>query len=239
MPDEYGVTAEFHDVLTADHAAMIDSTLRTLLKDSDAVAGPFVDLGAGTGLVTETIAEILPAARIVAVEPAAAMRAALVTRLAGAGLLERVTVRAAGALDGVLPDRIGGLTAFAMLGHLDAGSRAELWRLLADRLVPTAPAVVQALLPHEVEAVPLTLFGKGRLGDDVIEGWGRTEIVDDQTVRWRMTYRVCGAGGVLREEHATYAWHPLRPDDLLAEAADAGLEGVRAGEDLVVLRVTR
>ena len=173
MPDEYDVTAEFHDVLTAGHAAMIGSTLRVLLRGCDPAAGPFVDLGAGTEWATETIAGILPDARVVAVEPPAAMRAALATRSAGAGLLERVTVRAAGALDGVLPVRIGGLTAFAMLGHLDAGSRADLWRLLADRLVPTAPAVIQALPPHAVEAVPLTLFGQGRLGDDAVEGWGK------------------------------------------------------------------
>ena len=43
-----------------------------------------------------------------------------------------------------------------------------------------------------------------------------------------MTYRVTGAGGVLRKEQATYTWHPLWP-------AMAGLDGVRASEDLVVL----
>ncbi len=85
----------------------------------------------------------------------------------------------------------------------------------------------------------MTLFGQGRLGDDVVEGWGQADIVDDQTVRWRMTYRVTGAGGVLREEQATYTWHTLRPEDVLAEAALAGLHGVRAGDDLVVLRAGR
>lgn len=239
MPDEYGVTAEFHDVLTADHAALINSTLQESLVDCDPAAGPVVDLGAGTGLVTEAIAEIVPDARIIAVEPAAAMRAALMTRLAGAGLLERVTVRPAGALDGVLPERIGGLTAFAMLGHLDAISRAELWRELARRLAPGAPAVVQVLPPHAVQAVPLTLFGSGRVGDDVVEGWGAAEVLDDQTVQWRMTYRVTAGEGVLREEHANYVWHPLQPDDVLAEAARGGLAGVRVSDDVVVLRVRR
>lgn len=172
MPDEYGVTAEFHDVLTAEHTAMISPSLPALLTDVDTAAGSFVGLGAGTGLVTKTIARILPDARVVAVEPAAAMRAGLVARLAGAGLLERVTVRAASALDAVLPDHIGGLTALAMLGHLDAGSRAELWRQLADRLASTAPAAVQALPLHGVKEVPLTRFGEGRLGQDVVEGWG-------------------------------------------------------------------
>lgn len=169
-------------------------------------------------------------------EPAAAMRSALLTRLGCASLLERVTVRAAAALDGILPDRIAGLTAFAMLGHLDTRSRADLWRLLADRLVPHAPAVIQALPPHSVEAVPEARFGDARLGDDVVEGWGQAVIVDHETVRWRMSYRVLGAGEVLREEHATYAWHPLRPDDVLAEAAVAGLCGERVGHDMVVLR---
>jgi SAM-dependent methyltransferase len=236
MPDDYGVTAEFHDVLTADHAAMIGSALPPLLAEVDPAAGPVVDLGAGTGLVAETIARTLADARIVAVEPAAAMRAALITRLTCAGVLHRVTVRAAGALDDALPDQIGGLTAFAMLGHLDADSRAKLWWLLADRLAPTAPAIIQALPPHSVTAVPETLFAQARLGDDVIQGSGLAEIVDDHTVRWHMTYRALSADAVLREERATYLWHPLHPDDVIAEAATAGLHGETAGEDLVVLR---
>jgi hypothetical protein len=64
------------------------------------------------------------------------------------------------------------------------------------------------------------------------------EIVDDQTVRWRMTYRVLNTRDVLREEHATYTWHPLGPDEVITEAASAGLHGEAAGDDLVVLRTT-
>lgn len=237
MVHEYGVTAEFHDVLTADHAHMIGATLPALLAEVDPAAGPVVDLGAGTGLVTEAIGRMLPTARIVAVEPAQAMRTALVTRLASAGLLERVTVRAASAIDaGALPDRIGGLTAFAMLGHLDSRDRTTLWQRLADRLAPNAPAVVQVLPPHDVEAVPVTQFGSARLGDDIIEGLGQAEVLDGETVRWRMSYRVLHTGKVLREEHADYTWHPLRPDDVLNEARAAGLRGEQAGQDIVVLR---
>lgn len=51
-----------------------------------------------------------------------------------------------------------------------------------------------------------------------------------------MSYRVVRGNEVVREEQADYTWHPLRPDDVLAEAAAAGLRGERAGQDLVVLR---
>jgi phospholipid N-methyltransferase len=216
MIHQYDVTAEFHDVLTVDHANMIGATLPALLAEVDPAAGPVVDLGAGTGLVTEAIARILPTARIVAVEPARAMRTALVTRLASAGLLEQVTVRATSATDdNALPQRIGGLTAFAMLGHLGADDRAALWLRLVDRLAPNAPAIIQALPPHDVEAVPLTRF---------------------DVVRWLMSYRVIRGDEVVREEHADYTWHPVRPDDVVSEAAAAGLRGERSGQDVVVLR---
>lgn len=71
MNDEYAVTAEFYELTAAGHWEALRPALATALKSAVVEAGPVLDLGAGTGLSTVAIA----------VEPSAAMRAALGVRL--------------------------------------------------------------------------------------------------------------------------------------------------------------
>jgi SAM-dependent methyltransferase len=240
MRSDYGVTAEFYDLLTDDHLQSVRKLLSAVLASADPGAGPVVDLGAGTGLVTEVVADALPGAKIIAVEPSPAMRAALVTRLASRPeLRSRVSVRAAGLADADLPERFGAVTAFGMLGHLDADGRAALWRLLAERLAPGCPAVVQLLPPHTAEPVPQTMGTATRLGDDQIEGWMSAVVVDPETLHWTMTYRVRRDDAVVREEVAEFDWHPIGPDEVVAEATAAGLSCTALEEHLVVLRSGR
>ena len=70
------------------------------------------------------------------------------------------------------------------------------------------------------------------------QGWGQAELVDADTVRWQMTYRVLRNEEVVREELADYTWHPVRPDDVITESAAAGLRGERIDHDIVVLRAS-
>jgi SAM-dependent methyltransferase len=237
---DYIVTAEFHDLLTDEHSAAIRETLPKALAGADPTAGPVIDIGAGTGLVTEAIADLLPAAKIVAVEPDPVMRAALVTRLTcRPGLRDRVSIRAAGILAAELPERFGGVTAFGMLGHLNQQERATLWRLLAQRLAPGCPAVIHVLPPHEVEAVPMTLGMTTHLGDDRIEGWMAADVTGPETLHWTMTYRVLQNDAVQREAVAEFDWHPLLPVTVAEEAATAGLSCATAADDVLVLTAGR
>ena len=94
-----------------------------------------LDVGASTGIAARTIAELVPAADIVAVEPSPSLRVGLFARLAGdPDLRSRVTVLPGGALDVELPERISGAVAMNMIGHLSSEERAELWQRLAERL---------------------------------------------------------------------------------------------------------
>jgi spermidine synthase len=49
------------------------------VANADPAAGPVAGIGAGAGLVTEAIADLLPDARIIAVEPDPAMRTSRLT----------------------------------------------------------------------------------------------------------------------------------------------------------------
>jgi spermidine synthase len=79
VQSDYAVTAEFHDLLTDEHSAALRHALPTAPAGADPAAGPVAGIGAGAGLVTEAIADLLPDARIIAVEPDPATRTSRLT----------------------------------------------------------------------------------------------------------------------------------------------------------------
>jgi hypothetical protein len=185
-----------------------------------------VDLGAGSGQGIGVIAQALPDVRILAVEPSAIQRAALFARVGSdPDLRGRVTVVAATAQDAPLPDRLGGVVAMNMIGHLQPDHRRVLWRRIADRLVAGSPLVVNLQPPAEPAVVPETMFTSVRVGRHVYQGSGAAQPAGPQAVTWRMRYRVLDESGqVVRETIADYRWHVLAPATLLAELAAAGFD---------------
>jgi hypothetical protein len=176
MFDPYAITAEFYDVLAVPRWATWAPALAHALAGADPSAGPLLDLGAGTGLSTVALADAVPDATILAVEPSPALRAVLLSRVAARpDLQRRITVLPTDLLGAELPARLGGAVAISMLGHLDPGSRASLWLQLAERLAPGAPAVIELQPPARPEAVPDTCYGRNRVGLLDYEGWGRAE----------------------------------------------------------------
>lgn len=145
---DYDATAaEFYDVSATGAGWEDDLALPPeALSGFDPDAGPIVDIGAGTGLSTVTLADALPAARIVAVEPSTSMRAVLLSRImARPELRDRITVLPGTFESEYLPDRWGGATARGMLGHLPPAHRESLWALVARRLAPGAHVVLDAV----------------------------------------------------------------------------------------------
>src|SRR5919201_4925139 len=93
MTDPYAITAEFYDVLAGPRWATLAPALANALAGADPAAGPLLDLGAGTGLSTVALADAVPEATILAVEPSPSLRAVLLSRLAARpDLQRRVTV---------------------------------------------------------------------------------------------------------------------------------------------------
>jgi SAM-dependent methyltransferase len=236
--DPYGeATAEFYELLATAHWAELGELLQRVLANVDPDDGPVLDVGAGTGVGLPHVLRAVPGSRILAVEPSMAMRTALHTRLAlDADLRARVTVVPLPIQEFDVQCRLSAAVASAVLGHLDDAGRHGLWRLLAGRLAPGAPAVIGVLPPARPEVVPATRYRSLPVGDQSYEGWMEAVVIGDRQMRWTMTYRVLDGDRLVAERRASSVWTTLDADDVAAEAAPYGLRAERAGDDYVVLR---
>ncbi|MGW7340923.1 Gfo/Idh/MocA family oxidoreductase [Streptomyces sp. NPDC054808] len=220
----YSPSAEFFDLVAAEHTATASvPAVAALLADADLSAGPVVDIGAGTGLVTEAVARARPDAEIIACEPSVGMRAVLTSRVfSDADLRTRVTVTADAAPDLDLPDRISVVLLCGVLGHLDADARARLWRRLNRRLAPGGLVVVELMQFERPSTLPETRLATATAGRHRYE-WsfaGAPDETEDGVMRLRSTWRVYrdGAGQPEREVHDSYRWTPFAPADVVAES---------------------
>ncbi|MBH5130535.1 Gfo/Idh/MocA family oxidoreductase [Streptomyces sp. HB-N217] len=220
----YSPSAQFFDLVAAEHTATASvPAVAALLADADLSAGPVVDIGAGTGLVTEAVARARPDAEIIACEPSVGMRAVLTSRVfSDADLRTRVTVTADAAPDLDLPDRISVVLLCGVLGHLDADARAGLWRRLNRRLAPGGLVVVELMQFERPSTLPETRLATATAGRHRYE-WsfaGAPDETEDGVMRLRSTWRVYrdGAGQPEREVHDSYRWTPFALADVVAES---------------------
>jgi SAM-dependent methyltransferase len=232
MSDFYSAAAEFYDLAGRRHTETA-AVLTEALNGVDSGCGPVLDLGAGTGRAVETIAAALPGARILAVEPAIAMRAVLTSRVvADEDLRTRVTVVADTAQDVALPDRLSAAVLLGMVGYLDRAERAELWRRLADRLPVGAPVIVE-VIPLATPAVMAEMhFAHEVLGEHTYDGWISGEPAGPDLMRWRTRWIVSRAEEPIRTVEHVDDWHTVGIDDLIKET---GWTGHAAGARVVVL----
>ncbi|SHN45281.1 class I SAM-dependent methyltransferase [Cryptosporangium aurantiacum] len=233
--DEYAESGEFLDLFSREAWQALRGPVLGALNGAAADAGPLVDLGAGSGLGTELLAGVLPEAHIVAVEPSAIQRAALFARLGSEpAVRERVTVVAADAAGVELPDRLGGVLAMNMIGHLRPDDRRALWERIGARLAPGAPLVLNLQPPAEPVELPESVFVSVRVGGRTYQGSGAATPAGAEAVRWRMRYRVRDhADRVVQETTADYQWYVVAPSTLLAELSAAGFEAQIGSLDVV------
>lgn len=225
MPDEYSDSGEFLDVLSRDAWEFLREPVTAALLGADPAAGPLVDLGAGSGRGAVLLAALAPEVTVRAVEPSPVQRAVLLARVVDDPLLSgRVTVVPADAQTAQLPERLGGVLAMNMIGHLAPPERRDLWRRIADRLAPGAPLVLNVQPPSRAEAVPEADFTSVQIGRHRYVGGGRAEPDGPDSVTWHMRYRVCDDhGDVEREVTAAYRWYVVSPETIEAELAAVGL----------------
>ncbi|MGV9505487.1 Gfo/Idh/MocA family oxidoreductase [Streptomyces tendae] len=220
----YTPSAEFFDLVAAEHTATASApAVAALLADADLSTGPVVDIGAGTGLVTEAVARARPDAEILACEPAVGMRAVLTSRVfSDPDLRSRVTVSADAAPDLVLPDQVSVVLLCGVLGHLDADGRARLWRRLNRRLAPGGLVVVELMQFEEPSALPETRLATATAGRNRYE-WSfgaAPDETEDGVMRLHSTWRVYreDATEAEREVHDSYRWEPFGLKDVVAES---------------------
>ncbi|EHN79779.1 NAD-binding Rossmann fold protein, partial [Streptomyces coelicoflavus ZG0656] len=220
----YSPSAEFFDLVAAEHTATSSApAIAALLADADLSTGPVVDIGAGTGLVTEAVARARPDAEIIACEPSVGMRAVLTSRVfSDEDLRARVTVTADSAPDLELPDRIGVVLLCGVLGHLDAGERARLWRRLTRRLAPGGLVVVELMQFESPLTLPETRLATAEAGHHRYE-WsfgGAPDETDAAVMRLHSTWRVYrdDAARPEREVRDSYRWAPFGLKDVATES---------------------
>ncbi|WP_370666331.1 Gfo/Idh/MocA family oxidoreductase [Streptomyces sp. IBSBF 2507] len=220
----YTPSAEFFDLVAAEHTATASApAVAALLADADLSNGPVVDIGAGTGLVTEAVARARPDAEILACEPAVGMRAVLTSRVfSDPDLRSRVTVTADAAPDLDLPERVSVVLLCGVLGHLDADSRALLWRRLNRRLAPGGLVVVELMQFEEPLTLPEARLATATAGRHRYE-WSfgaAPDETEDGVMRLHSTWRVYrgDATEAEREVHDSYRWEPFGLKDVVAES---------------------
>ncbi|MGC9376896.1 Gfo/Idh/MocA family oxidoreductase [Streptomyces sp. MH13] len=215
----YTRPAEFFDLGAREHTDRTGPAVVASLAGIDPKAGPLLDIGAGSGLVTRQIAAAFPDCRILAAEPSAGMRAVLTSRLADdPGIGQRVTVLPDAANDLVLPDRICGAVACGMLGHLDPPGRRALLRDLAGRLAPGAPLVVELMGLYTPVSMPATRLRQASLGGLRYEWWMAGEPAGEQLMRLETTWRVFDGTELVREVRDAYHWHTVTLTQIAQEA---------------------
>ncbi|MFI7389987.1 Gfo/Idh/MocA family oxidoreductase [Streptomyces tendae] len=220
----YTPSAEFFDLVAAEHTATASApAVAALLADADLSTGPVVDIGAGTGLVTEAVARARPDAEILACEPAVGMRAVLTSRVfSDPDLRSRITVTADAAPGLDLPERVSAVLLCGVLGHLDAAGRALLWRRLNRRLAPGGLVVVELMQFEEPLTLPETRLATATAGRHRYE-WsfgGAPDETEDGVLRLHSTWRVYreDATEAEREVHDSYRWEPFGLKDVVAES---------------------
>lgn len=151
------------------------------------------------------------------------MRAMLTSRVFGkVDLRSRVTISAEPAQHIRLPDRVGAVVIFGVLGHLTKDERAALWRKLGDHVPPGAPIIVELMGTGSAKAIPPFRMLRERIGEQTYEWWMQVEPVEGNILRWETTWKVLHDGTVVRSTHDTYLWENLSIADLAEEAGMTG-----------------
>lgn len=229
----YDQIAEFYDLVAARQTLSTGPVLADVLRGLPMGKAPVVEVGAGTGRVTRTIAAALPDVDILAVEPSPSMRAVLTSRVwADPELRDRVTISDRWAPDLDLPGSIRCAVVFGVAGHLEPEQRTELWRRLSGRLVPGGCLVVE--LMGSARPMPPTRTVRETVGRLTYEWWVSAEPVRDGVVRHVNWWRVLDGEAVCREISDEHVWHVLDAADL---AAESGLRArtVGTGADTLVV----
>ncbi|MEY9878406.1 SAM-dependent methyltransferase [Streptacidiphilus sp. MAP12-33] len=239
-PDNYyTVSAEFYDILQAETDRRLAE--RRFADAAARARRAVLDIGAGTGVVTAVVlaASAVP---VHAVEPAVAMRSALLSRLAhlGADQRARVTVHPE-PLDAADLSEVADLAiASNIIACLEPTTRRATWRAIAAALLPDGLLLFDPP-PVRLPDVSRTTarLGPVRLGPDLYSA-DVTELPDRGILRVVFTYRVERQGRLQREEHDCFEMWPAAPELLAGELQDAGLQVVRApSADLMAARRPR
>ncbi|MEO1081319.1 MAG: class I SAM-dependent methyltransferase [Pseudomonadota bacterium] len=230
----YAASAAFYDAIAGGAHAAVDAQIAEALGYIERPLAPVVDIGAGTGLSTRVIADALPGATILAIEPDPAMRAGLLTRVwSQPALRHRVSILPMELFDAPLPDIVSAFVASASLVHFSPVDRQRLWALIALHLAPSGCAVLEIQSP-EARDVAESVIATAQVGAVTYAARASAEAIDSERLRWRVDYVASFEGAEVDSQCSEYLCWAVSANTVLTEAAKHGLRGQAKG-DLVVL----
>jgi hypothetical protein len=229
------ISVPFYDLFHEDgHVANVRANLPPLLAG---VRRTILEIGAGTGLITTSLADWTPA-EIFALEPSAGMRGALLSRLnSRPELLSRVTVLPCDALSVSLEEPAQAVVMINVMYAIEPDYRRQLWPVLAASMEPHGLLIFTWRDGGPPAPHPLQELGSRRVGRHTYTVLWEILDSDGEACRARYLYRITEAGQVLSEEEIIgYAYRP--PWDVLRrELETAGFIQAEGAEGLLAWRL--
>ena len=229
------ISFPFYDLLQENgHVPRIRKELPPLLAG---VRRSILEIGAGTGLITTSMADWTPA-EIFALEPSAGMRAVLLSRLASRPeLLERVTVLPCDALSVDLAKPAEAVVMINVMYALEPGYRKRLWPVLATQLEPGGLLVFTWRAGGPPSPHPLEEMDSRQVGRHTYTVLSEILESDEEACRARYLYRITEGEKVISEEELTgYAYRPVW-DVIQDELVSAGFTQTEGAERLLAWRL--
>ncbi|MBG0827021.1 class I SAM-dependent methyltransferase [Planomonospora sp. ID67723] len=231
------ISLPFYDLLhESGHVPEIRKKLPPLLSG---VRRSVLEIGAGTGLITTSLADWTPA-EIFALEPSAGMRGVLLSRLsARPELLKRVTVLPCDALSVDLAEPVEAMVMINVMYALEPDYRKRLWPVLATRLEPGGLLVFTWRDGGPPAPRPLQELESRQVGRHTYTVLSEILDSDEESARARYLYRITEGDKVINEEEV--AGHAYRPrwETIEGELTGAGFVRSEAPEGLLAWRLGR
>ncbi|WP_343950778.1 class I SAM-dependent methyltransferase [Nonomuraea longicatena] len=233
--DQYTLATPFYDLWHLDgHIPEVRALLPGMLAD---VEGPVLEIGAGTGLVTETIAAATDG-EVFAVEPALGMRAILLSRLAERpDLRARVTVLPWDVLDTDLDEPVSAVVMISVLYGLPPADRARVWPVLARQLRPGGHLIFNWRPRPVAEPGEPEPMGSYRVGRHTYEVWGQVLAATPMKTTSRLFYRIVHRGVVISEDVVDSESYRPEFAELAAELGAAGFTAREAPQGMTRWRL--
>lgn len=229
------ISVPFYDLLQENgHVPEIRKKLPPLLAG---VRRSVLEIGAGTGLITTSMADWTPA-EIFALEPSAVMRAVLLSRLSSRPeLLKRVTVLPYDALSVDLDEPAEAVVMINVMYAMEPGYRKRLWPVLAAQLAPGGLLVFTWRAGGPPAPHPLEVMDSRQVGRHTYTVLSEILESDEESMRARYLHRVTEGEKVIDEEEVVgYAYRPVW-DVLQHELVSAGFTQAEGAERLLAWRL--
>jgi predicted RNA methylase len=231
------ISLPFYDLFTEEdgHVPRIRKDLPPLLTG---VRRSILEVGAGSGLITTSLADWTPA-EIFALEPSAGMRGILLSRLSSQPeLLNRVTVLPCDALSVTLDEPVEAVVMINVMYALEPDYRKRLWPVLAAALDAGGLLVFTWKDGGPPAPRPLRELGSRQVGRHTYTVLLEILDTDGEAFRARYLHRITAGDKLISEEEITgYAYRP--PWNVLQhELVTAGFTQAEGTEGLLAWRLS-